>query len=216
MITVIDGLTGSGKTWLMTRLLLKARKSGETIYPNLALLFPNDNEGVIRWHTLSETYDITNGVIAIDEAQKLFDAHNWMFLPPTFAEKIASHRHHFLDIYTTTQDFAHIDVRFRDNVHVRFHCQSVFRYPKKEKYFPIIQIVRIIRKERSFDEVANNVHWAVKSKRTAFISKFWTKKLYDTYANIDLSHFICQIKREKKKWLITLTSRQLSNQRNVR
>jgi ABC-type lipoprotein export system ATPase subunit len=51
MITVITGLTGSGKTWLMSRLALKRRKKfGETIYPNLSFNFPNDNESVIRWH----------------------------------------------------------------------------------------------------------------------------------------------------------------------
>ena len=216
MITVIDGLTGSGKTWLMTRLLLKARKAGETIYPNLTLLFPNDNEGVIRWHALSETYDIHNGVIAIDEGQKLFDAHRWMFLPPMFAEKIASHRHHLLDVITTTQDFGHIDVRVRENVHERYHCQTVWRFPKRERYVPIIQIIRITRRIRSFDETANTIRWSSGRPQTKFISKYWTRKLYDTHANIDLSHFICQIKREKKKWLITLTSRQLSNQHSAK
>jgi len=55
MITVITGLTGSGKTFLMTRLALKKRKRKEDIYPNMGFKFPNDNEGVYRWHALSET-----------------------------------------------------------------------------------------------------------------------------------------------------------------
>jgi hypothetical protein len=212
MITVIDGLTGSGKTWLMSRLLLRRRKKGDQIFANLSLKFPDNNEGVTRWYSLSETYSLTHGVIAIDEGQKLFDAHLWPFLPMTFAEKIASHRHEFLDIYTTTQDFGHIDVRVRENVHDRYTCQSFFRFPKNERYDPIIQIVRTIHKSRSFDDVAG-VKWTRGAARWHFISRFWTRSLYDTHANINLSHFVCQIKRDKKKWMITLQSRQLMGQR---
>jgi len=213
MITVITGLTGSGKTWLMSRLALKRRqKYGEIIYPNLTFKFPNDNEGVIRWHHLSETYNITNGVICIDEGQKLFDAHNWFFLPPAFAEKIASHRHHFIDIITTTQDFGHIDIRVRSNVHEIYHCQSIFRFPKNDRVRPWLQMISVIKKTRSFDDMSG-IRWTFSGQKKYFISKFFTKELYNTYANIDLSHYICQIKREKKKWLITLQSRSLANSR---
>ena len=44
MITVITGLTGSGKTFLMSRLALARRKLNENIYANLNFNFPNDNE----------------------------------------------------------------------------------------------------------------------------------------------------------------------------
>jgi hypothetical protein len=212
MMTVITGLTGSGKTYLMSRLLLKARKNGEMIYPNLSLNFPNDNEGVIRWHTLSETYSIKNGVIGIDEGQKLFDARAWADLPMSFAEKIASHRHHFLDVITTSQDFGHIDVRMRANIHELYNCQSLFRFPKNDRLKPILQIIKIVKKQRSYNDT-EGIKWEKIGTKIHYLSKFWTKQLYDTYANIDLSHFICLIKREKSKWLITLTSRQLSSHR---
>lgn len=213
MITVITGLTGSGKTWFMTRLALKRLKKDKSIiYANLSLTFPNNNDGVIRWHNLSETYNIKNGIILIDEGQKLFDAHSWPFLPMTFAEKIASHRHHFIDIITTTQDFGHIDIRVRTNVHELYNCQSIFRFPQNERFKPILQLIKIVRKQRSFDDTVG-VKWDKINEKYHFISKLWTKELYNTYANIDLSHFICRIKREKKKWLIILQSRQLANQR---
>jgi zona occludens toxin (predicted ATPase) len=214
MITVITGLTGSGKTWFMSRLALKRRNQGDRIFANLAFNFPKDNEGVTRWHSLSETFNLTDGVICIDEAQKLFDAHAWAFLPMAFAEKIASHRHQGLDILTTTQDFGHIDLRMRSNCHELYHCQSVFRYPKNDRVKPLLQITRITKKQRSFDD--NNIKWTVVRTRTKYISKLWTKELYNTYANINLSHFLCQIKRDKKKWLIILQSRQMSNQRGGR
>ena len=210
MITVITGLTGSGKTWFMSRLMLKRWKQGDNIYANLALQFPNENERVTRWFNLSEIYNIKNAVVGIDEGQKLFDARMWPFLPITFAEKIASHRHHFIDIITTTQDFGHIDNKVRDNVHELYNCHSLFRFPKNDRVKPIIQVIRIIRKARSFDD-NTGVRWTKAGARLHLISRYWTKDLYNTYANIDLSHFICQIKRDKKKWLITLQSRQLVN-----
>lgn len=215
MITVITGLTGSGKTWFMTRLALKRRKLGDTIFANLSFQFPNDNEGVVRWHALSETFNLTHGVICIDEGQKLFDAHSWPFLPMAFAEKIASHRHQGIDILTTTQDFGHIDIRVRSNVHELYHCQTVFRFPKNDRVKPLLQITKITKKQRSFDDVSG-IKWSIVNKKTYFISKYFTKELYNTYANIDLSHFICHIKRDKKKWLIVLQSRQLSGQRSMR
>lgn len=215
MITVIDGLTGSGKTWFMARLALKDRKRGEIIYPNLDFIFPNDNEGVERWHALSETYHLTNGTICIDEAQKLFDAHAWMYLPISFSEKIASHRHEFLNIITTTQDFGHIDVRVRENVHQRYHCQSVFRFPLNERMKPWLQMIKITRKKRSFDDTTG-IKWEKGRTRIHFISIFFTKQLYDTYANINLPRFLCQIKRDKGKWLITLQSRELINSKPFR
>lgn len=215
MITVITGLTGSGKTWFMSKIALKRRKLGDTIYPNLSFNFPNNNEGVIRWHSLSETFNLTNGVIFIDEGQKLFDAHNWMYLPVAFADKIASQRHQGLDIFTTTQDFGHIDVRVRSNVHELYHCQKIFRFPKNERVKPMLQITKVVKKERSFDD-SNGIKWTITGKKVYFISKYFTKEIYNTYANIDLSHFLCQIKRDKKKWLIVLQSRQLANQRKGR
>jgi len=215
MITVITGLTGSGKTWFMSKLALKRRKLGDNIYANLSFNFPNNNEGVYRWHNLSETFNLTNGVLCIDESQKLFDARNWAFLPIAFADKIASHRHQSLDVITTSQDFGHIDVRVRSNVHELYHCQSVFRYPKNERVKPMLQITKIVKKQRSFDDVAG-IKWSVVGRRTYFISRYFTKEIYNTYANIDLSHFLCQIKRDKKKWLIILQSRQLANQRGGR
>lgn len=214
MIILITGLTGSGKTWFMSRLLYKRWKKGENVHANFSLTFPKADERVSRWHNLSEIYDITNGVIGIDEGQKLFNSRSWMFLPVEFADKIASHRHQFLDIITTTQDLGHIDNKVRDNIHELYNCRSIFRFPKNERVHPLLQIIKIIRKERTYDDTVG-VRWVKKGGKVRFISRLWTKELYNTYANIDLSHFICQIKRENKKWLIILQSRQLMNRRKL-
>jgi hypothetical protein len=217
MITVITGLTGSGKTWLMTRLMLADWKVGAGIYSNFPLYFPNDNERVTRFHQLDELYRLVDGVIAIDEGQKLFDARRWGSLPISFAEKIAQHRKHHLDIYTTTQDFAHIDVRIRQNVHELYSCQSLFRFPQNDRDKPLLQIIRVIRKSRKLKDENERINW-VRSGRAKFyfISRYWTNTLYNTYGDIGFDRFITRIKYDKKKWVAKIYSRDLINQGKAR
>jgi hypothetical protein len=215
MITVITGLTGSGKTWFMTRLLLKDRKLGAEVHVNFPLTFPNDNDSVFRWHQLDELYRLNNGVIGIDEGQKLFDARRWGSLPVSFAEKIAQHRKHFLDIYTTTQDLGHIDLRVRSNIHELYNCQSVFRFPQNDRVYPVLQVVKITQKKRSVSS-DERIVWEKVGQKYFFISRYWTKKLYNTYADVGFERYICKIKYEKKKWLAKIYSRDLVNQGKAR
>jgi len=215
MIVVITGLTGSGKTWFMTRLMLKDWKSGADIHANFPLYFPNENERVNRWHNLDELYHLTGGIIAIDEGQKLFDARRWGSLPISFAEKIAQHRKHFLDIYTTTQDIGHIDLRVRSNIHELFNCQSLFRIPRNDRIKPVLQMIRITKKRRVLS-INDRLVWEKVSRKYFFISSLWTKTLYNTYGDIGFEKFICRIKRENKKWKAKIYSRDLVNSGKAR
>lgn len=214
MITVITGLTGSGKTWLMARLMLKDYKAGTDVYTNFPIYFPDNNERVFRWNSLSETYHIKNGLIAIDEGQKLFNARLWNILPMSFSEKISQHRHHFVDIITTTQDLGMIDVNMRRNIHQLYNCKSIFRFPKDDRKKPVIQIIKIIKKRRSLE--ANDIRWDNAGARLHLISKFWTKELYNTYGNLDLPQFLCHIKREKNRWFGMIYSREIYNHTKTR
>lgn len=215
MITVITGLTGSGKTWFMTRLMLKDWKDGAEIFSNFPLYFPNNNERVSRWHNLDELYHLTGGVIAIDEGQKLFDARRWGSLPVSFGEKIAQHRKHFLDILTTTQDIGHIDLRVRSNIHELYNCQSIFRFPKNDRVKPFLQFIKISKKKRVVNS-EDRLKFERVSHKFYFISRFFTKELYNTYGDIGFQKFICRIKRDKKKWVGKIYSRDLINRGKAR
>lgn len=215
MIVVITGLTGSGKTWFMTRLMLKDWKTGADIFANFPLYFPNENERVNRWHNLDELYRLSHGVIAIDEGQKLFDARRWGSLPVSFAEKIAQHRKHFLDIYTTTQDVGHIDIRVRSNIHELFNCQSIFRLPGNDRIKPILQLIRITKKKRVLSD-GDRLIWQVVSKKYFLISRLWTKELYNTYGDIGFEKYLCKIKKVNGKWLVKIYSRDLVNSGKAR
>lgn len=215
MIVVITGLTGSGKTWFMTQLMLKDWKNGANIYANFPLFFPNENERVNRWHNLDELYSLSGGVIAIDEGQKLFDARRWGSLPLSFAEKIAQHRKHFLDIYTTTQDIGHIDLRVRGNIHELYNCQSIFRWPKNDRVKPILQLIRITKKRRILSD-GDRLIWERVNRKLFLISRLWSKELYNTYGDIGFEKYICRIKRENSKWKIKIYSRNLINSGKAR
>ena len=219
MITVIDGAPGSGKTIFMCLLIRKEWRAGFEIYSNFPMWFDPDRTRINRWHSLDEVYNLENGIMAIDEGQKLFDARRWASLPITFAEKIAQHRHHHLDIYTTTQDMGHIDKRIRDNVHAIYSVRSVFRFPRNERVKPILQISRVVHKSRSM-AADGRLLWKVDGARTLYISRFWTREYYNTYATIGMDRFLCKIKSEtkgkKRKWKIKIYSRQLVNSGKAR
>lgn len=216
MIIVFEGPAGSGKTLLMTKMLFNDWRSGSHCHLNYRVYFDDNNTNVERWHNLDETYGLENGVIGIDEGQKLFDARRWASLPLSFAEKIASHRHHHLDIYTTTQDLMHIDVRVRSNIHILYSCRKIFRWPLNDRVKPILFIMRVTKKIRNINADTNRLTFERAGSKTYYISRYWTKVLYDTYANIDFEKFLCKIKREKKQWTGKIYSRELVNRGKAR
>lgn len=234
MITVIDGLTGSAKTFFLThKILFKEWKKGELIAANYKTKFNNFAKPdklykkIIRWRRLDEIFGLTKCIIAIDDAQILMDARRWQSLPSSFTEKVSAHRHHHIDLYTTTQDWLHLDARVRQNVHLRYSCRSLFRFPRKENKKPILQICKIIKKYRKTDKEETRIKW-VKEKRLfylprlLFISKLWTKDLYDTYSDLDLDRFLCKIIVQRKPgerkshWKIKMFSRHLVNSGKAR
>lgn len=215
MITVIDGLTGSGKTFVMTSILYKYWKAGDKIYPNYELLFSEENENIEEWEYLDETSRMTNGVVAIDEGQKFFDAVINGTVPAGFWEKVAQHRKDFIEFITTTQDFLHIHWRVRSNVHQRITCRSIFRIPRNERILPLLQLIKVTPKLRRPDHEERTIKWIKKKSYYLLISRLWTKKRYNTYRSIGLDRFLCKVFYQRKpgqrkgKWRAKIYSRQL-------
>ena len=216
MITLVTGLTGSGKTWFMTRVIHRQWQQGAKVFTNFPLNFDENNVDIQRWHNLDELYHLTQGIIAIDEAQKLLDARRWQSLPISFMEKIAQHRKHGIDIYATTQDLGHIDARLRSNIHELFNAQSMFRWPKNDRVKPILQMIKITRKKRIVTADTDRLMWQKVSHKWHFISRYWTKELYNTYGDIGFERYICKVKKHKGVWSAKIYSRDLINQGKAR
>lgn len=216
MITVITGLTGSGKTWLMSKILYNEWKRGAKVYSNFRLNFSTENEDIFRWRQLDETYRLTTGLIAIDEGQMLFDARRWQSLPTGFLEKISQHRKHHINIITTTQDLVQIDSRIRCNIHVLKHCKMIFRFPMNESAEPWLQLTRVTTKTRETTVDTERLMWKVVNRKFYFISKFFSKKLYYTFDTIGLELFVCKLETQNGKTTLKIYDRQLVNSGKAR
>ena len=221
MWIVIDGLAGSGKTWLQTRILRREWQAGTDIYVNYQVKFSNENEGVYRYHNFDEIYHLTKAVIGVDDAQKM--AGYWLQMPIAFRDKIALHRHHHLDFISTTQDFMNMHVQIRRNVHVLYRCQTIFRFPRQDSVRPILQLIRVVKKERRLSDDADSIRFRkVGHASLHFISRYWTREYYNTYEDIGAERFLCKIKYEKKigqksgHWTGKIYSKSLVNSGKAR
>ena len=221
MLTIIEGLTGSGKTYFQTKLLRKEWKQNFSIHANFRLLFSEENEDIYRFHNIDETYHIKKGVLGIDEAQDL--AGHWVAIPVSFRNKIAHHRHQEIDIYATTQSFMDLHVELRRNTHEIYRCQSILRIPRKDNIKPFLQIIKVIKKKRIIKGDNENIRFAkVGRSKHLYISRLWTKKYYDTFANIDFDKYSCKLicetksKTKRPEWILKIYNRDMVNNGKAR
>jgi hypothetical protein len=221
MWIVIDGTAGSGKTFLQTKLIYKQWKKGAKVWANYKLHFPKDNEDVHRFYLIDETYHLTDAVLGFDEIQDLVG--HWMAMPILFRNKIAHHRHNFLLVICNTQDFNDLHVELRRNVHERYRCQNLLRIPFNDNVKPIFQWIIVVHKVRKISNNNDDIRFVQKGwPKFYFISRYWTRVLYDTHANIDFNRFLCKLEYEKKgtakkgSWTAKIYSRDLVSRGKAR
>lgn len=128
-IDVITGRAGSGKTQMLCQNLLDVLRRNEKYRKRTGILrqvhtnFPlteqysekykeflvvHDNEKYVKEMSKLEDCDIF-----IDELLYHFDAVRWKELDIKAKRFIAIHRHLGIEIYSTSQDFAQVDIAFR-------------------------------------------------------------------------------------------------------
>jgi hypothetical protein len=208
MIIIYTGLTGSCKTAAMTLALYREWKRGATIYSNYPLFF-DSNERIVYWSSLAEIQHVSDGIIAMDEAQALLDSHNWRSLPTSFSNKLSQHRKHLLDIYCTTQNINLVDLRLRNLVGEWWHCEKIFRLPNEDRVKPFFQLSTICKMEKK--EAADGRLLRYKTKTNLFIIWPWFRRLYNTYGDIGLNRCLLVCKYREKKMKALIVSRQLTN-----
>lgn len=144
VITVIEGLQGSGKTslavwWAFKRAqkrfawfeddLRNGRDPGdvrvfEGVYSNMQSLKFRD----YYLYAVSDLLHIKNGVVILDEGHIWFWARNWARVNEKVAFFWGQVRKRGLDVFITTQSFEHIDVSIRRVVD---ECYRVKRLTKR-------------------------------------------------------------------------------------
>lgn len=221
MIFVIDGNPGCGKSLYLNMLVNARFAKGQAIALNWDV---NYGVGIVeRWHEFDEVVDFCakddkGAVLGVDEAYKIFDAHRWMSLPLAFSEKLAEHRHDGVDLFTATQNFGDLDLRVRNKTGVWFHIRTIFRFPFAQNVQPIIQL-SIVEERRRVIEKQREV-WRVFNTKKLWISRFFTRKLYNSFENLKQSKYICKLKIDnrggKKLKKMIIASRDLVARGKIR
>lgn len=221
MLINIDGLAGSGKTWFQTHLLYQDWKKGNKIWANYKLIFSQNNVDVFRISTVEETYYLNHGIVGFDEIQDF--AGHWFTMPIAFRQKIAHHRHNYLDIITNCQDFNDLHVEIRRNTHERYRCENVLRFPRRDNVKPVFQIIKVTFKRRVVKADNDDIRFQkVGRSKYYFISRLWTKVRYETHADIDFNRFLCYVcyenppKQKRNKWIVKIYSRDLVSRGKAR
>jgi hypothetical protein len=211
MITVVDGLHGCGKTWFIVHHFLypEWKRGGNISILNTDLLFDTGDGRITKSYQLSDLYKLRDVLIGFPEIQKLIN--NINSLPPMFADLLSEHRHAKINIVGDTQDIMLISAEMRRHIAEVFHCRTVVRFPKDERKLPWIQWIRIQKKVRRFDTLDDKPRFINEGKeKSYFISRLWTKKLYDSHESLAATEYQSWIDRPRAKtWTWHLIGREL-------
>lgn len=218
MITVITGLHGTGKTWFLVNCFLyPAWLKGEKIISYDPLSFSPQNERISRFYQLSDLYTARNAIIGFPEIQRLLSAESWRSLPSPFRDLLSEHRHNQLEIVGDTQNLMLIDVNLRRHVAEVFHCRTIIRIPADERKKPLLHWIAVQKKVQRFDNTGTQVLFRPEGReKNYFISRLWTKKLYDTYQDKNTEKFCVWTDQVKNHFVVRMVNRELINSGRIR
>jgi Zonular occludens toxin (Zot). len=218
MIIAITGLHGAGKTWFMVHKFgYPAWQSGTEILAYNELLFSPENERITRFYQLSDLYGADNALILFPELQKLLSAESWHSLPGMFRDLLSEHRHSRLNLIGDTQNLMLIDITLRRHISEVYHCRTVMRFPVDQTKLPLIHWISVQRKLQRFDNEGTQVLFKNVGRPTNyFISKLWTKTLYNTFEKLKTEKFMIWTEFVKKRWTVRMVNRELIQSGRVR
>ena len=125
LVVGIKGLKGSGKTLVMTMLLLMEYLKGKKIYTNYKVFFPHEIIDVKKLVELD--VELENCVIGIDELHMICDARrhgkDQNLLMSYF---VLQSRHRSVNFYYTTQFERQVDIRIIENTDINIVCENLY------------------------------------------------------------------------------------------
>lgn len=174
MIILVTGTPGAGKTLYTVSQLLNGQFKDRPLYvnniPNLLLehqVFsgdgdePDEDSDVFHWF---DGRVEKNGVICIDEAQRVFRPRSATAAVPPYIAKLETHRHLGLDIILITQHPQLIHANVRRLVGRHIHVRRAWGMPASIIY--------------EWDSCSTNVHAVKQSQSKIFRFKKEDYKLY--------------------------------------
>jgi hypothetical protein len=189
---ILEGEVGTCKTYLSSKIGFKQFKKGRTVRANYDLTFPYSKGcgKVIRWDNPLELRRAHDCVIIIDEGQLVADNRNYADLPKAFYDMLPQYRHKRLTIIINTQNLDGVDVKIRRLANSVIYCNTI----------RFLRIPWDIKKPAFFQISTTNVFPFIH-----LISKLWTRKLYDSFANTGLEPATIKTVISNKRAKATIT-----------
>jgi len=213
-ISIITGLTGSGKTYFMTREALKLSEK----LPNVPILanyhvkdFPRKVEYFDNPNFL---LNIEKAIVLIDDGAIWFNSRRWHEFSYDLQYKIINNRKDGLKIYVTTQYFDGIESTIRENCHYYYECTKLFGSGEFSE-----KVWGVIRARQYYPRLHDKIRRKPISSKYFFLKKKYVD-LYDTYEKINplvpkdkayKKEAIKQHKKQEKKYKIIRKKRKIDD-----
>lgn len=179
-VTIITGLTGTGKTYFMTRQALKhAEKNPDMpIFSNYHIkndLFPRRVEYFDDPEKLEK---MERCIVLIDDGAIWFNSRRWQDFSYNLQYKIINNRKDGLKIYVTTQYYGSLESTIRENCHFYYECKKLMGSDEFSK-----KVWGIIRVNQFYPDLADKIKRKPISTDWFLLRKKYID-LYDTYEKI--------------------------------
>jgi hypothetical protein len=180
-IHIITGLTGTGKTYFMTRLAQKMVQDAKidwSLYANYHLKAEGFAKRPIYFDNPMDFLKMERAIVLIDDGAIWFGSRQWAKLPWEVQHKIINNRKDGIQVFVTTQFFESLDRTFRENCHKYYECEKLIGSQEhSEKIWGIIRVRRF--PPRLYDKIRRKpleTHYFFLRKKYA--------DLYDTYEKV--------------------------------
>lgn len=120
MIEGYVGRPGAGKTYMLTKRLLKIADGGRPVYANYHINHPN-----VTFFNPLDLMDLPPGVVALDEAHLYFPARGALKLPMSWLAMMSQTRKRGWDIFYTTQHENRLDRVVRDITNLMWLTRAI-------------------------------------------------------------------------------------------
>jgi len=195
-IFALCGLTGSGKTYLMTRIgisLLEKSNESVQLYACYHIYYPPLQHRIHYFNSMKELVDLENSIVLIDEGSIWFNSRLWNHLDPRVQYKFLQHRKDGLRIYVTSQFFDGMDKVVRQNTHKYFEIRKIFGSDEDaEKVYGLIRMTEFA--PRAFDKI----------RRSAISTEYFLIRrkyvdMFNTHEKVNPTKKISSMSKEEVK-----------------
>lgn len=146
------GRPGTGKTFYAVNDVIKKLNKGYIVYSNIQINWFGFTEkqnklknflikiklkkgynkypvtNLIYWKSLKDLFNVSQGIIFIDEAHVYMNSRRWKGLDEEMERKLAQHRKDGLHIIGTVQNVNRIDVVFRELIDYWYTCSKFLKW----------------------------------------------------------------------------------------